>query len=164
MYNMCLWTNRIKFSSGVQWAPCISSCLRRCLVFLTLIAQTKNATAVPCQHNYYHLIVLLFNFARQQGPNNFSQCTMGLSPFKNCIRDICPFAPIFQGNNCFNWPLCKISTFTVTPFMLHFYKYLTEIFFSESLANFSPVSNRFMRFYSNLSKIWAWTICNLGNS
>ena len=28
-------------------------------------------------------------------------CTMGLSLFKNCIREMCPFAPIFQGNNCF---------------------------------------------------------------
>ena len=58
--------------------------------------------------------------------------------------------------------LCaKFQTFTVTLFMFFvenyhiFYKYLTEIFFSESLANFSPISNRFIRFYSNLSKIWA---------
>ena len=81
-------------------------------------------------------------------------------------------------NGCFevfwregsDWPMCKISTFTVTPFMFFvenyhiFYKYLTEIFFSKSLANFSPISNRFIRFYSNLSKIWAWTFCSLGNS
>ena len=31
----------------------------------------------------------------------WSQCTMGLSPLDNCIREICSFAPIFQGNNCF---------------------------------------------------------------
>ena len=49
--------------------------------------------------------------------------------------------------------LCaKFQTFTVTLFMFFvenyhiFYKYLTEIFFSESLANFSPLSNRFIRF------------------
>ena len=29
------------------------------------------------------------------------QCTKGLSPLDNCIREICSFAPIFQGNNCF---------------------------------------------------------------
>ena len=57
--------------------------------------------------------------------------------------------------------LCaKFQTFTVTLFMFFvenyhiFYKYLTEIFFSESLANFSPISNRFITFYSK-SKIWA---------
>ena len=27
--------------------------------------------------------------------------TMGLSPLKKCISEICRFAPIFQGNNCF---------------------------------------------------------------
>ena len=29
-----------------------------------------------------------------------NHCTMGLSPLDNCIREICSFAPIFQGNNC----------------------------------------------------------------
>ena len=43
-------------------------------------------------------------------------CTMGLSPFKNCIRDICPFAPIFQGINCFRLKYLEIT--------LAFYIYL----------------------------------------
>ena len=43
--------------------------------------------------------------------SNFRQCTMGLSPFNKCIREICPFAPIFQGNNCFRVKYLKI-TFT----------------------------------------------------
>ena len=34
---------------------------------------------------------------------------MGLSPFENCIRDICPFAPIFQGNNCFRLKYLEIT-------------------------------------------------------
>ena len=44
------------------------------------------------------------------------QCTMSLSPFKNCIRDICPFDPFFRGNNCFKLIYLEI-TFT-------FYTYL----------------------------------------
>ena len=38
-------------------------------------------------------------------------CTMGLSPLNICIREIWPFAPIFQGNNCFRVKYLKI-TFT----------------------------------------------------
>ena len=30
-----------------------------------------------------------------------NQCALGLSLFNNCIRENCPFAPIFKGNNCF---------------------------------------------------------------
>ena len=63
-------------------------------------------------------------------------------------------------------PLCKISIFTVTPLMLfvhnyhNFDKYLTEISFSEFVANFSPVSSRFIRF----NQIWAnLDFFNLGN-
>ena len=36
---------------------------------------------------------------------------MGLSPLNICIREIWPFAPIFQGNNCFRIKYLKI-TFT----------------------------------------------------
>ena len=36
---------------------------------------------------------------------------MGLSPLNICIREIWPFAPIFQGNNCFRVKYLKI-TFT----------------------------------------------------
>ena len=39
-------------------------------------------------------------------------CTMGLPPFKNCNRDICPLAPLVW------WDQYKISRFTVTPFIL----------------------------------------------
>ena len=37
--------------------------------------------------------------------------TLGLSPWKKCISEICRFAPIFQGNNCFRVKYLKI-TFT----------------------------------------------------
>ena len=93
VYNMCLWINRIKFFSGVQWAPCISSCLRRCLVFLILIAQTKNGTAVPCQHNYYHLFVLIFNFARQ----TISVSALWVFPhLKTALEIFAPLPPFFK--------------------------------------------------------------------
>ena len=58
-----------------------------------------------------------------------------------------------------DWPLCKISTLTVMPFMFFddkyhiFDKYLTEIFFPEYLGSFSPVPNSFGWFRSKLSKI-----------
>ena len=45
--------------------------------------------------------------------------TMGLSPFKNCIRAMCPFAPILQGNNCFRLEYLDIT--------LTFYIYLGTI-------------------------------------
>ena len=35
--------------------------------------------------------------------------TMGLSPFKNCIRAMCPFAPILQGDNCFRLEYLDIT-------------------------------------------------------
>ena len=38
-----------------------------------------------------------------------------------------------------------------------FDKYLTEIFFPESLGSFSPVKNSFGWFRSELSKIWPFT-------
>ena len=39
------------------------------------------------------------------------EITLGLSPLNNCIREICPFTPIFQGNNYFRVKYWKI-TFT----------------------------------------------------
>ena len=42
---------------------------------------------------------------------SFDQCTIGLSPFNNCTREICPFAPIFQRSNCFRVKYLEI-TFT----------------------------------------------------
>ena len=38
-----------------------------------------------------------------------SNVTTGLSPFKNCMRDIYPFASIFQGNNCFRLKYLEIT-------------------------------------------------------
>ena len=42
---------------------------------------------------------------------SLDQCTIGLSPFNNCTREICPFAPIFQRSNCFRVKYLEI-TFT----------------------------------------------------
>ena len=49
---------------------------------------------------------------------SFDQCTMALSPFNNWIREICPFAPIFQGNSCFRVKYLEITfTFDYHVFM-----------------------------------------------
>ena len=68
-----------------------------------------------------------------------------------------------------DWPLCKISTFSVTPFIFFNNKYhifdkcLTEIFFPEYLDSFSPLPNSFGWFWSKLSKIWPFTFCDFRN-
>ena len=69
--------------------------------------------------------------------------------------------PLFLAGS--DQPLCKISALPVMPFMFlgdkyHFFdKYLTEIFFPESLGSFLPVPTSFGWFPSKLSKIWAFT-------
>ena len=72
--------------------------------------------------------------------------------FKNCIREICPCAPICTKKGTrlrkklfevfwrawSDWPLCKISTFSVTPFMFFSHKYhIFENIQGKSFGSFS---------------------------
>ena len=54
---------------------------------------------------------MMFPFSSDPGPVKVYHCIMGLSLYKNCIWDICPFDPIYQGNNCFRLKYLEI-TFT----------------------------------------------------
>ena len=64
--------------------------------FAMLLLVLKDLDIVA-QYNWKSLLnrTATLSFANQ------AQCTMCLSSLDSCIREICSFAPIFQGNNCF---------------------------------------------------------------
>ena len=102
--------------------------------------------------------------------------------FKNCIREICPCAPIWKFaprrgrlRTKLFWSLLKgrvwlasVQNFNLhSPafmFFAHKYhildKYLTKMFPLGSLGSFSHDPNRFIRLRSKWSKIQAFTFCN----